>query len=293
MPSQHQPKRHHWWPQAQSRFWVDSSDTVCVTHRDGKTFRANPTNIGVESELYTRFGEDGSKDTSIEDWFSQVIDDPARTMIEHFLDQSNVRRVPFQGRKAEAEFAKSLGYLIHPYLDLYSVPASLREAVAAYAAALVVRHPTYIQKLSALNKIASDSHIDAKNRTLDNMLRMFDVFRAAMLNSQLVLDRRVGDYEYLFADGGVLVSERWTGESGIPFTVHAPLTPDLSLSVFPLSFATGIPGVPMAEATNKAVARANRVALGAAKRFVFSKNPVNSKFVVEHFGKPPPRRASR
>jgi hypothetical protein len=288
MPSPSQPKRHHWWPQAQSRFWVDDSGTVCVTRQDGSSFRTNPTNIGVESELYTRFAEDGTKDTSIEDWFAEAIDAPAKTIIEHFLEKSNIRRVPFQGRRAEAEFAQKVGYRINPYVDLCSAPTPVRQAVAAYAAALVVRHPTYIQKLAALNGIASANHLDAKNRTLDNMLSMFDLFSAAMRNAELMLDRRVGTHEYLFADGGVLVTEQWTGESGIPFTIAAPLTPDISLTVFPMPFATNIPGISIAEATNQAVARNNRITLGAAKRFVFSRSPVSSAFVTDHFGKPPP-----
>lgn len=84
-----QPKRHHWWPQVQSRFWVDSGGLVHATRADGTSFRSSPTNLGVESDLYTRFAEDGSKDTSVEDWFAQAIDGPAKNLIEHLLDSSN------------------------------------------------------------------------------------------------------------------------------------------------------------------------------------------------------------
>jgi hypothetical protein len=281
------PKRHHWWPQAQSRHWVAADGFVCVTRADGTTFRSSPVNLGVESELYTRFSEDGSKDTSIEEWFAEAIDGPSKTMIAHFLDLSNRRRLPFQGRKAEADFARSVGYRINPYVDVVALHDSVREAVAAYVAALVVRHPTYIQKLSSISGMEALSQIESKNRTLDDMLFMFKRFYDVMLTSQILLDQRIGNHEYLFADSGVFVVERWT-TSSIPFRVHAPITPDLCISVMPLPFATRIPGVPVAEATNRAVARTNRVILGAARRFVFSKGPVNSRFVVENFGVPPP-----
>jgi hypothetical protein len=92
-------KRHHWWPMAQSVYWTNSDGFVSVTRSDGTVFPANPLNIGVESELYTRFSEERGKDTGIEEWFAQTIDGPAKQMIEHLLDPSKVHR--------------SLSHLIH------------------------------------------------------------------------------------------------------------------------------------------------------------------------------------
>ena len=76
---------------------------VFVTRADGSVFRANPINIGVESELYTRFVDGNVKDTSIEEWFAEAIDYPAKKMIEHLLDPSNVRREAFHGDPAKAK----------------------------------------------------------------------------------------------------------------------------------------------------------------------------------------------
>ena len=74
----------------QSRYWTDTDGFVNVARADGTVFRANPLNIGVKSELYTRFGEDGGKDTTVEEWFAEAIDGPAFKIIEHLLDPSNL-----------------------------------------------------------------------------------------------------------------------------------------------------------------------------------------------------------
>src|SRR5437879_3872201 len=104
------PKRHHWWPRAQSKHWTDATGRVFVTRADGTTFRTNPLNIGVEAELYTRFDEDDSKKGEIEDWFAETIDGPATQMIAHLLDPSNIRRRTFAADPSKARTTKALGY---------------------------------------------------------------------------------------------------------------------------------------------------------------------------------------
>lgn len=66
-------------------------------------FHTSPINLGVESELYTRFGDGDAKDTSIEAWFAEAIDDPASAMLEHLLDPSNIRRNIFCGDHEKAQ----------------------------------------------------------------------------------------------------------------------------------------------------------------------------------------------
>ena len=135
------PKRHHWWPMAQSRYWTDSEGLVFVTRSDGTSFRANPLNIGVESELYTRFVEDNEKDTAVEDWFAETIDSTVTTMIEHLLDPTNVRRSSFRADPSKAETARALGFRVNPYIDTVYIPPEIRRAISSYLAALLVRHP--------------------------------------------------------------------------------------------------------------------------------------------------------
>lgn len=286
------PKRHHWWPMAQSRYWVDSSNgCVTVTRADGLTFPANPLNIGVESELYTRFLEDDSKDTGIEEWFAETIDAPATRMVEHLLDPANINRRPFRGRPGKERLAKAVGFRVNPYVDWVSIPPDVRCAIADYVSALLVRHPRYLGKLAAFHRTGSPSEKEAKNKALDNMLHLFEVYRQQILRSVFLLTKRVGSSEYLYADGGLSVEEPWRREFNIPFDIHAPITPDLALQVLPipLQLANDLSEAAIGESTNQGVARQNRIILGGAQRFVFSRQKVPPSFIIKHFGKPAPK----
>ena len=123
------PKRHHWWPIAQSKYWTDADGLVYATRANGAYFRPNPLNVGVESELYTRFTEDG-KDTSIEEWFAEAIDGPATATINYLLDPDNVRRRRFQGDPEKAITVRSLGYKVNSYVEYISIPLEIRTAIA-------------------------------------------------------------------------------------------------------------------------------------------------------------------
>lgn len=283
-----QPKRHHWWPQAQSRFWVDANGNVTVTKQDGTAFLAKPINIGVESELYTRFDEDGNKDASLEDWFANAIDAPARALIEHLLDPSNTSRRPFRGKPEAAAFAASVGFRTNPYIDFIHLPRSVHEALAHYVAALVVRHPDYLRSLAP--DPAEAEQAARRNVSLDVMLDLFEKFSKRILhsNSLIMMLRRIEDDQFYFADSGVSTIERWE-TSPIPFRLQAPITPDVTLSITPLPFGHQFKSqIAIAESTNLAVARANRVIVGAAKRFVFSRGPSDTQFIRRHFGIAPP-----
>lgn len=285
------PKRHHWWPMAQSRFWTDTAGLVTVTRADGSTFRANPVNIGVESELYTRFGEDDTKDTSVEDWFAETIDAPAGKMIEHLLDPANVVRTPFRGNPEKAKTAKILGLRINPYIDHIRLPPTIRQAIAQYVAALLVRHPRYLARLVDFEHQSTPAAQTAKNRALDNMLRLFRAYVDRIGEAVFLLTRRSGSSEYLYADGGLVVEEPWRREYGVPFDIHAPLTPDIALQVFPIPLrdAQELTSIAVAEVTNQGVSRHNRIILGGATRFVFSRQAVQSAFVTRYIGKPAPK----
>lgn len=286
-----QPKRHHWWPMAQSRHWTDNQGYVTVTRDDGSTFQTNPLNIGVESELYTRFVEDDSKDTAIEEWFAKAIDGPAKRMIEHLLDPGNVTRKPFRGSPEKVHTAKTLGFKVNPYVDWISIPEEVRLAIADYVAALLVRHPLYLAKLVHFHADLAPSNREAKSRALDNMLLLFEVYRERISRSAFILTRRTGSAEYLYADGGLIVEEPWRRKFDIPFDIHAPLTPDVALQVLPVphQFANDLSTAAIGELTNQGVARQNKIILGGARRFVFSRQKVPSSFIVNHFGKPAPK----
>jgi hypothetical protein len=278
------PKRHHWWPIAQSRHWTDAAGLVFVTRADGTTFKASPLNIGVEAELYTRFDED-TKNTQIEDWFAETIDGPATLMIQHLLDPRNVRRTQFTPNPTKAEVAKKLGYRVNSYVVKLKLPMEIRAAIARYVAALLVRHPSYIKKLIVFHGSAK---LQARDRALDNMLELYKAYAERIIAAAFIVSRRVGHAEYLYADGGLVVTEPWRTAFEIPFDIHAPITPDFALEILPVPTGVDLSTAMIAESTTQGVARQNRIILGGAQRFVFSRQSPPVRFIQKHFGKPAP-----
>lgn len=276
---------------AQSRYWTNADGVVTVTRADGTSFRANPLNIGVESELYTRFLEEDAKDTTIEDWFAEAIDGPATDMIEHLLDPSNARRESFRGHPEKARTVRELGFRVRPYIEKISIPPNIRQSISRYVAALLVRHPKYLARLVKFHGAEGDATSAVKNRALDNMLHLHTAYAERISRSVFLLTRRTGSAEYIYSDGGLLVEEPWRTESGIPFDIHAPLTPDIALQVLPvpLELEDDLSAAVVSETTNQGVARQNRIVLGGASRFVFSRQVVPTAFISQNFGIPAPK----
>jgi hypothetical protein len=293
MAERSKPKRHHWWPIAQSKHWVGADGLIFVTNRLGQTFKANPTNIGVESELYTRFIADDSKDTTIEDWFSRSIDSSLPKFLEYLRNPGNSQRVPLppvhQSKKQEL---RELGFRPNNFIDEIPLPLDVRHSIADYVAAILVRNPTYLRKLGEFHQEAFDGSDGlVKTIALDNMLFLHDIYSAEIMGSVLVIGRPKGSTEYIHADGGLEVSEPWSREGALPFSLHAPITPDLAIEVLPLRECKQVrlDAALVIEASNRGVARHNRVTLGAAQRFVFSRQSPPTKFIVSNFGVPAPK----
>lgn len=263
---------------------------VYATRADGSVFEPNPMNIGVESELYTRFGADDVKDTSIEDWFAQAIDNPATATIEHLLDPRNcLRRHGWRGKPNDAAVMRELGFRVNDYIDEIKLPSAVRSHIANYVAALLVRHPIYLKKLTQFHETASALPDVARALALENMLHLFQIYAGKLFASSLLLTRRVGTAEYLFSDGGVVVDEPWRSGDTIPFEIHAPLTPDIALQVLPLPSPIDLSIISVCEVTNRGIARQNRIALADAKRFVFSRQRPPTTFIAKYFGLPAPK----
>lgn len=280
------PKRHHWWPQVQSRYWTSADGLVNVVRRDGSGFRANPINLGVESELYTRFGPDDAKDPSVEDWFAHTVDQPAGMLIDHLSDASLRKRRPYTGDPEKAAVSRQLGMRTPGYIDVHPLPDDVRMAAARYVAALLVRHPRYLNKLTEFHRPHAPDNNSAKSAALDNMGHVFGVYVETILSATFMISQRTGTAEFIYADGGIVVEEPWA--PNIPFTMHVPLTPDLALEVLPVPNPIPLREVPVIEATNPGVARMNRITLAGAQRFVFTRQAPPITFIRRYFGVPAP-----
>jgi hypothetical protein len=268
---------------------VGRDGVLFAVRADGSYFATRPNNIGVESELYTRFGEVGSKDRSLERWFSKVVEDPFADILDELISLSGIQRERFKNNANKAEVVRSLGYVTSPHREFVIWSAPLRIAFANYLSALIVRHPAYLRKLRDFHGAQSDANTEAVNRelALANMHHVYNIYRKEIVDATIVLVKRHDSHEFLFSDSGIGTTEPWR-QGPMPFDVHFPLTPDLAAEVFPLEFGPHPERVYVASAKNQAIARHNRVTLSGASRFVFSRTDPPIQFVKKYFGVPAP-----
>lgn len=285
------PKRHHWWPELQSKHWTDSSGLIFGTKADGSSFQAQPKNIGVEGQLYTRYAATGDSDLTIEKWFASEIESPFRESLDYLVQLPGLLREPFRLPAEKIVEAKSLGFIVRDYRESIEIPGRHRASLGLYIAALVVRSPKYvarIQQFHEKNKTFSDDR-QIKTVALDNMLHLFNVYKESIANSTLLFTVREGTNEFLFSDGGVAPEEPWK-PGPIPFDILVPLTPDLAVTVlpFPAGDLSRERRFLLGRANAQGIARLNRKTLSTAVKFVFSRGTPPSNFIKKYFGVPAP-----
>lgn len=289
------PKRHHWWPQLQSGHWTDGDGLIHVTRSDGSTFRAPPSKIGVEGDLYTRYELEGLKDLTVEKWFSEEIEGPFVSALNNLslMDQVTVSPIPAKRPDKEQEL-RELGFKVPRVVERLSISSRDRDAINGYLAALLVRNPLYLAKLVDFHdrektplplNISRSSAI--KTVAIDNMIYVFNLYKDRIATADLGLLLAEGSNEFLFADCGISAQEPWR-QGIVPFDIHAPLTPRMALEVLPVQGRTEASCFIM-RVNAQGAARMNRIVLGNAQRFVFSRQKPPIAFIKENFGKPAPK----
>lgn len=290
-----EPKRHHWWPEVQSGQWAAEDGNLTVVRSDGSSFRAPPSKVGVEGELYTRIDPTGTKDRDIERWFSREIETPFSRALAQILPLEGIRRkaYPDRGDPAKRREMQELGFLVADYEERLPLAEADRIALANYLAAAVVRSPTYLSKLTDWHK-ANNSNIGPlpvdpdthRAFALENMIFLYNVYREPIAAGAILLMIADCEREFLFSDGGVVAREPWS-KRPIPFELYAPLTPKLALNIIPFPPARG-EGLMIFRLNSQGVARFNRIMVGIARRFVFAKSAPPLAFIQNNFGIPAP-----
>lgn len=282
------PKRHHWWPQLQIQYWANSDALIHAIRPDGAFLRLKQENIAIETNLYTFTEVSGANNTEIESWFASKVEAPFAPILKKLIQLHNLRTKAFKAKEHEIKFVKGLGLEVGPYLEFIEITTEDRDALSSYVAALLVRNPKYLKKIQAFHKAFDEDFAarDLKNISLNNMLHVYEIYKRAINKSDFNLVVRHGEHEFLFSDGGITVREPWS--SGLmPFDLHVPLTPDLSLTILPYA-ERDLSIVGVARANNKAISYLNRVVLSDATRFVYSRGAPPVDFIKRFFGVPVP-----
>lgn len=256
------------------------------------TFRAPPSKIGVEGELYTRYELAGEKDLTIEHWFGQQIETPFVQALERLAAIEGIKISPLPAKRPDKEQElRELGFVVPTKVEEMILSAEHRDAIDRYLAALLVRSPRYLAKLVAFHDRESAPLPEAlprdaaiKTVALDNMLQVFEIYREQIAPAHLGLLLIEGTNELLFSDAGISAEEPWR-PGPLPFDIHAPLTARMAIEVMPVPDSH--PGrCLIMRAYNRGAARMNRIALQNAQQFVFSKQKPPLQFIRENFGKP-------
>lgn len=257
-------------------------------------FTAPEHNVGLETQLYTRYDLTGAKDLTIEKWFSTEIESPFVEALNALAELQGFRRFRAgRGNPQQAAEVKEMGFVVDDWREQLALSPKHRAAITNYIAAMLVRSPRYIAKLIAFHadSVPDLDGVNAKQAqktvALENMLWLYELYRDHIASAHLGLLRVDCDRELLFSDGGVTAQEPWRA-GPLPFDIYAPLTPKLAINVLPMPGGSSMPPEVM-RVNSVGVARYNRIVVGNAERFVYSRSSPPLKFIAEHFGKPAPK----
>ncbi|HEX4042731.1 MAG TPA: hypothetical protein VHY10_13600, partial [Xanthobacteraceae bacterium] len=129
------PKRHHWWPILQSKRWTGVDGLIHVVKADGSFYKANPKNIGLEGDLYTRYEITGRKDLTIERWFSEEVEGPFRETLDFISSKPGLQKQRLylnQEGLAKRELSKEHGFIVSDYRESIDLPPKHRLSLAKY-----------------------------------------------------------------------------------------------------------------------------------------------------------------
>lgn len=278
------PVRHHWWPQLQSGYWTGGDGCINCIDKAGTVFKTQPVNIGVKTHLYSKTNVDGTKDAAIEAWLATNVDAPFDGAFQEIFDFSRIRRHKYKGDERLRNDLKAIGYEINNFIEDLKIDFECKIILSNYIAGLLVRTPSYLKRL---NDFHSDQVSEAHNYALDSMIYLYDVYRERINQSYMKIMRRTGENEFIYGDQAVTAKEPW-GRSYLPFTIHAPITPDFAVAVIPYEGLNPEGVIGISRLKNRGVSRFNRIVLGDSERFVFSRQDPPLDFIKKNFGRPAP-----
>lgn len=281
-------KRHHWWPMLQSMHWRNDQGCVnCFDLVENKSFSTQPQNIGVEGQLYSKKTHHGWS-TEIESWFSEEVDGPFSSRFETIFDFVKVQKQLFTPDPTKLLLNKKLGFEIdQTFRHLLPISVEDKTVIANYIAGLVIRSPTYINRLVDFHKTENANLGNARNLALDNMQWLHGIYVEKILTADLMVMRSVGQHEFLYGDNAVYVEEPWR-LGPLPFDIYAPITPEFSINVLPVAGANFPNHMIVSRGKNRLVARYNRKVVSYSSRFIFSRSMVPIDFINRYKNKQVP-----
>lgn len=248
-------------------------------------------------ELYTRTDADGRPNTEIEEWFSKEIETPFLPVLERIISLPGKSTSPAPWNPQKEKVLRQLGFITGATLDFITLTNTENEILAHYIAALLARTPKYLQKINVYHErvFPADIRWGPFNRealmvqaNLNHMRTVIETYRVAIASSDLIFLKAKREREFLYSDTGIFVPEPWN-DHGVPFDIHVPLTPEISVEVLPVPNRAFVGKFPLAYLNAQGVSRMNRIIVGNAENFIFSRSSPPLDFIHRNFGVPAPK----
>jgi len=229
------------------------------------------------SELYTRIDANGNPNTEIEEWFSTKIEGPFRPILDQILTLPHLTTEPAPHNAEKKNLVNQLGFITNKSVDFIKLSNNEVHLLSKYIAALLVRTPTYLTKIANYHDTITPAEFSwgpfCRNDLitqikLNQMLQALDAYYEVISKSDFIFIKTKCDKEFLYSDTGIVAQEPWNS-GGIPFDIHAPLTPELAVNVLPAPNPVFRNKCPVAYLNSQGVSRMNRIIVGNAENFVW------------------------
>lgn len=287
-------KRHHWWPTCHSSLWVDTDGCIGSIGRDGVIRRTKPINTAVIGHYNTVRRPDGTKDTSLEQFFATEVEGPVAPVLKRLATEKS------RDFALEAEFDKPFlqserraikrdGFIPDQRAHSAHLLDVERQDLARYIGSLLVRVPSYKDRLNSAHmnqSIASffDLPLEAARFRLDSLhveiIRQHVWEYAAKLLECAFFLCDVDGGEFVFSDTPVIPAALGFGEE----EAMCPITPTRALFVargYSMKFRDR---VPIFRCRAQTARRYNRTMVQNAEREIFFRSPISASFVSKHLG---------
>jgi hypothetical protein len=213
--TKNQPKRHHWWPQSVSNFWLNPQGGINRMTPDGEVKSLKPVNIGVIGNgHYIKLGGPGETTPSDENYESefQTADDLFPSVIA-WLDGLDRRGPPFEG-------PQSRRMLKQPVCD-----SQMAETIECLVS-LAVRSPRHRERAVALAEDLRGPLPERERNVLigSNMRYMHQRTIKALRGGGKLMVIFSPEREFIFGDGFFTNIEP-PGNSFTNTKMVVPLTP--------------------------------------------------------------------
>ena len=289
------PKRHHWWPQCHSTLWVDGEGCVTTITSSGEIRRTQPVNIAVRGHYYSVRMPGGSRDATLETFFADTIEGPAapilaRLAAETRRDYQLETRYNKQALRRDWKSIKGDGFVPDTRAFSAAFSEADRQALARYVASMIVRVPSYKDKLNSnrmLENVAAllcrstdDARFATDKLHIEILRRHLEDYAARLAECAFILIDTPEGLEFIIGDTPIIPAALGFGEA----EAICPITPNRALLIIRGWRAPFADRIAIFRSQPKSVRAFNTTMLQNAEREIFCRTVLPLGYVAKHIG---------